>query len=230
MRPFSRRVGMTRRGCNHTRPPSAGRTEDAVVSVIIPCYDCEQYVGEAIDSVLSQDHRSLELIVVDDGATDQSVAAAQSRANSDPRVRVLRLARNLGRAAALNAGIDGARGEFICFLDADDLLSPGRLTKQVDFLRSCPEIAMVYGDFERQREDGTILEVPASRSVEIPDPRGDVMVGAQPVKQAVRNSLTPARRPTRASRSRPMTMPTPGSTRSRSSARHVGSSIMSAST
>jgi glycosyltransferase involved in cell wall biosynthesis len=132
-----------------------------LVSVVIACFNSERYVGEAIDSVLSQDYRKLEVLVVDDRSTDRSACVAHARANADARVRVVRLPRNVGRAAALNVGIREARGELICFLDADDWMSPGRLTVQVDFLRQHRDVVMAYGDFERQRQDGRIVAVAA---------------------------------------------------------------------
>lgn len=111
------------------------------VSVVIPVWNGERHLREAIESVLAQDFRDFELIVVDDGSTDGSAALAESFM-SDVRVSVRRQA-NAGVVAARNAGLRAARAEFVAFLDADDIAKPERLTKQVACLRSRPEIAVV---------------------------------------------------------------------------------------
>lgn len=95
------------------------------VSVVMPAWNCERYIGRAIDSVLSQTLRNLELIIIDDGSTDNTLAIA--RACRDPRLRILRGRQNQGPAHCRNRGIDAARGEWIALLDADDWFCPTRL-------------------------------------------------------------------------------------------------------
>jgi glycosyltransferase involved in cell wall biosynthesis len=98
-----------------------------LVSCIVPVFNGERYLREALDSVLQQTYRHLELIVVDDGSTDGSAALAASYGD---RLRVLRQA-NAGPAAARNRGLDEMRGEFAAFLDADDLWHPEKLARQL---------------------------------------------------------------------------------------------------
>lgn len=96
------------------------------VSVIIPLYNTEAYVGEALRSIQSQTLRETEILVVDDGSTDRSAAVVEELAAADCRIRLLRQA-NAGQAAARNAALDIARGEFVYFMDSDDLLEPDAL-------------------------------------------------------------------------------------------------------
>ena len=90
---------------------------DETVSVVIPCYNAAPWLRETIESVLAQTHPVLEVIVVDDGSTDQSAEIAES---FGPCVRVVRQS-NQGESIARNNGIDLARGDWIAFIDADDI-------------------------------------------------------------------------------------------------------------
>lgn len=112
-----------------------------LVSVIVPTFNCTRFVGEAISSVLSQDYSNIELIVVDDGSTDDTVECVQQYAT---RLQVLRLD-NAGPAAARNRGATAARGEFLAFLDCDDVWLPGKLTAQVQHLLRNPGVGLVHG-------------------------------------------------------------------------------------
>ena len=107
-----------------------------LVSVIIPVYNCERYLKDAIDSVLNQTYRPLDLIVVDDGSTDESAAIAQSY----KEIRYL-YQKNQGPAIARNVGIDSAKGEFISFLDADDQWTPDKLSLQIEHHQRHPQLA-----------------------------------------------------------------------------------------
>lgn len=111
-----------------------------LVSVIIPAYNAEKYVLEAIRSVLDQDYASIEILLVDDGSTDNTAALVEREA---PQVRIIRQD-NAGTAAAKNTGLSHASGELICFLDADDGWFPGKLTAQANYLQQHPEVGLVY--------------------------------------------------------------------------------------
>ena len=108
----------------------------SLVSCVVPVRDGERYLAEAIDSVLAQDHRPLELLVIDDGSTDASAAIA---AAYGAPVRVLSQAPT-GIAAARNLGVEAAGGAFVCFLDADDRYRPGKLSSQLALLEARPEL------------------------------------------------------------------------------------------
>ena len=101
------------------------------VSVVIPAYRAETFIGNAVRSALAQSLRDLEVIVVDDGSDDGTAQAATASADGDARLKVIRLSQNAGVSAARNAGLRVARGEWIAVLDADDRFSGDRLARLV---------------------------------------------------------------------------------------------------
>ncbi len=115
--------------------------KNPTVSVVMPVYNVERYVTQAIRSVLDQTFADFELIVVDDGGSDDSVALC--RAIADRRIRIVHQA-NRGLAGARNTGIAAARGEFIALLDADDAFTPEKLSLHVAHLRANPEVGVSY--------------------------------------------------------------------------------------
>jgi hypothetical protein len=125
----------------------AGVAEDHVqtprVSVVMPVFDGETYIAEAIESVLGQTLEELELVVVDDGSHDTSRAIIERFAGTDSRVRLVINEKNLGISAALNIGWRLAHGHYIARVDADDVALPDRLSRQVEFLDAHPSVAMV---------------------------------------------------------------------------------------
>jgi glycosyltransferase involved in cell wall biosynthesis len=116
-------------------------TEHPLVSVIIPVFNGERYLGAAIDSVLAQSHKPIELIVVDDGSTDSSAAVA---AGFGGGVRVVSQ-QNAGIGAARNRGVAAATGSLLAFLDCDDLWAKEKLTLQVTALAANPALDFVLG-------------------------------------------------------------------------------------
>ncbi len=123
-------------------------TETPLVSVIVIFLDAERFIEEAIQSVFEQSYREWELILVDDGSSDDSGAIARRFAQEDPsRVRYLTHPdrANLGMSASRNLGVAQARGEYVAFLDADDVWLPNKLEHQVAVLQSRPDVGMVYG-------------------------------------------------------------------------------------
>jgi glycosyltransferase involved in cell wall biosynthesis len=110
-------------------------------SVIMPVFNGERHLAEAVESILHQSCAELELITVDDGSTDGTNAILEGYREIDARVVVLRPGK-VGFGAALNLGIDAARGEFIARMDGDDIALPGRLAKQIEFLDARPEISV----------------------------------------------------------------------------------------
>jgi glycosyltransferase involved in cell wall biosynthesis len=114
-----------------------------LVSIIMPVYNGEQYLRQAIDSALAQSYPEWELVVVDDGSSDGTAEIVQSY--SDPRVRYT-YQENRGQAAALNRGLELARGEFVTTLDADDWLPPNSLQDRLACMTEHPEFGVVYGD------------------------------------------------------------------------------------
>lgn len=120
-----------------------------LVSVVIPAYNAIDYIDGCLASVFSQrNHLSLEVIVVNDGSTDGTLEKLRTISGLTCLTQ-----RNLGPAAARNAGIKQARGEYIAFLDADDLWPEGKLQKQIELLQQHPDAAMCFGDC-RQFKNG----------------------------------------------------------------------------
>ena len=111
-----------------------------LVSVVIPAYNCGAYLAAAVQSVLDQDYPHKEVIVVNDGSTDNT---AEVLAGFGTRIVVINQS-NAGVAAARNLGMQTAHGELIALLDADDLWLPGKLRKQVEYLNAHPELGAVY--------------------------------------------------------------------------------------
>ena len=122
------------------------------VSVVLPLYNAAAFLREAIDSVLAQTFTDFELIIINDGSTDSSERIVRSYA--DPRIRFLHHDRNRGLVAVLNEGIERAKGRYIARMDADDIMLPGRLSKQEAFLKEHPEIDLVAAHVELMNVDG----------------------------------------------------------------------------
>ncbi|MBQ7169137.1 MAG: glycosyltransferase family 2 protein [Synergistaceae bacterium] len=112
--------------------------DSALVSVIIPAYNVAPYIHRAIESSLSQTHKNTEVLVIDDGSTDDTLSIARSYAEKDSRVRIL-TQENLGVSAARNNGISEARGEYLYFLDSDDWLEPDALEVMLDTQAANPD-------------------------------------------------------------------------------------------
>jgi glycosyltransferase involved in cell wall biosynthesis len=117
-----------------------------LVSVIIPTFNSEGFVRDAIDSVMAQNYSEIEIIVVDDGSTDRTIAIARQKLQSVLSTwRIIELGRNMGPSAARNAGLRAARGVWVQFLDSDDLLMPGKINRQMAVCaRASSNVVAVY--------------------------------------------------------------------------------------
>lgn len=113
-----------------------GSTGEPFVSVIMPVYNAERYVKQAISSVVCQTMKNWELIIIDDGSSDGSVAVAEAAVKGDSRIRVFRNAVNSGVSRTRNRGIELAKGTYIAFLDSDDIWHPEKLERQLQSMLS----------------------------------------------------------------------------------------------
>jgi glycosyltransferase involved in cell wall biosynthesis len=120
-----------------------------LVSVIIPSYNCESYIKETIESVLSQDYKNIELIVIDDGSTDATTHIVKSFGNM---VKII-CTTNGGVCRARNIGLKHASGQYICFLDHDDYWLPDKITQQIKTFEEYPDTGIVYSRFLRWTPD-----------------------------------------------------------------------------
>lgn len=116
-----------------------------VVTVLMPVYNAAGYVADAARSILAEPVDDLELLVVDDGSTDDGMA--ELAALGDRRIRVVSQ-QNAGLIAALNTGLDAARGTYLARMDADDLSVPGRITTQLRWLQAHPDVVACGTDYE----------------------------------------------------------------------------------
>lgn len=113
------------------------------ISIVIPSYNHEQFVGDTLTSVLNQSFADFEIVITDDGSTDGTVEAI--REFSDPRIDLHLLKKNKGAVVALNSSIRRSRGEFICYLSSDDNFLPGKLERQINFLRKHRDVTATFG-------------------------------------------------------------------------------------
>ena len=129
---------------------------EPTVGVIIPAYNCDRYIAQAIDSVLQQEGCQCEIIVIDDGSTDSTAEVLKQYGD---RIRYIQQ-KNQGVAAARNHGIEVAQADLIAFLDADDYFFPGKLAAQAEILLKRPDVGMVHSGWQRVDAQGNkILDV-----------------------------------------------------------------------
>jgi len=114
----------------------------SLVSVIVPAYNAQAFIGETIQSVINQTYSDWEMLIVDDGSTDETAEVVKTYLG-DPRIKYFHQS-NQERSAARNHGIRRASGEYIAFLDADDLWLPDKLRRQVDYLNNHPEVGLCF--------------------------------------------------------------------------------------
>lgn len=127
------------------------------ISVVIPTYNRGAAIGATVESALSQDvaPEEVEIIIVDDGSTDDTLSILQSLYGQNPRVRLF-LIPNAGVANARNFGLEKARGEFVAFLDHDDLWFPQKLEKQLEAIKRSEKIGVVYCNWQHFDKNGIL--------------------------------------------------------------------------
>ena len=150
-----------------------------LVSVVIPVFNGERFLREAVQSVLDQKYSPIEIIIVDDGSTDGTAAVARSLGET---VRYLHQA-NQGPAAARNRGIEQAQGGLIAFADADDLWPSGKLEVQLPYLVNDPAIEIVMGRIQQVRLSKTVNG--QTHAEEFADPAFSVNLGSAVIRKSV---------------------------------------------
>ena len=129
------------------------------VSIITPAYNAENFLCETIESVQKQTFRDWELIIVDDCSTDYTNVLAKDYASKDSRIKVIKAPQNGGVAKARNIGLEHTTGEFIAFVDSDDLWNPDKLEKQLEFMQE-KGCVLSYTDFQKfNSSDGSLGKV-----------------------------------------------------------------------
>lgn len=132
--------------------------EQSLVSVIMPCYNGEKFIAEAIESVINQTYQDWELIIIDDGSTDNSKKIIKQYCIADKRIQYTQHKKNKGIPFARNTGIRLSNGEYIALLDQDDKWLPKKLALQLDkFYINKPEIGLVFGNINKVDSYGNII-------------------------------------------------------------------------
>lgn len=126
-----------------------------LVTVVMPVYNAEAYLEEAIECILKQTYENLELLVINDGSTDNSKEIINVLKEKDRRIVHLENLKNRGVAYTRNVGLNKAKGTYLCWMDSDDTCSLQRIEKQVEFLNSNPEIGGVGTQIQRFNSSGT---------------------------------------------------------------------------
>lgn len=137
---------------------------DKLVSVVTPVYNAERFIGKTIKSVLSQTYEHFEMILVDDCSRDNSESVIKDLAKLDSRIKYVKLEENSGAAVARNKGLEHAQGQYIAFIDSDDVWKPEKLDKQISYMNE-NNYSFTYTNFEMVEEDGKIMNA----SVPLPD-------------------------------------------------------------
>ena len=117
-----------------------------LVTVFIPLYNTEKYIRESLESILNQTYSNLEILIVDDGSTDQSINIVNSF--TDPRIRLIKNSENKGIPYTRNVGLNEANGKYMVIMDSDDVALPNRVERQVEFLEENPDIDVVGSFYE----------------------------------------------------------------------------------
>lgn len=135
------------------------KKNDPLVSIIIPCFNREKYISDAINSCLRQSYKNIEIIVVDDGSTDDSVELIKSKYLNKLKLIVQK---NRGSASARNTGLKASKGKFIIFLDSDDWLSDNLVEAHVNTLHKWPNVDICCADSVAVKNNNTLSEVKRS--------------------------------------------------------------------
>lgn len=115
------------------------------VSIVVPLYNYGHFLGECIDSILTQDGVDVDVLVIDDASTDDSLTIAHAIAAADNRVRVVSNQPNIGMVATINDGLWSVEGDYVVKMDADDMLTPAALARATALLEAHPSVGFVYG-------------------------------------------------------------------------------------
>lgn len=130
----------------------------ALVSVIIPAYNSEKFIARAVKSIQGQYHKHFELIVVDDGSTDETAGVVKQLAKTDDRIKLISKG-NGGVSSARNVGLDKAKGDYVCFLDSDDYVEPDYISYLLELiLEHSTDAAVTTGLFWSHRGDKQVVE------------------------------------------------------------------------
>lgn len=127
------------------------------ISVVMPAYNCEGYIGSAIESILKQTFKDFEFIILDDGSSDNTLSVVKNYAKKDRRIKVFRNKKNLQIARTLNKAVKLAKADIVARMDSDDISYKTRLSRQYHFLMEHPDIAIVGSNMSIMDDEGKIV-------------------------------------------------------------------------
>lgn len=127
-----------------------------MVSIITPSYNSGKFIADTITSVINQTYQHWELIIVDDASQDNTCKIVSELLKKDNRIKLIQHAKNLGAGATRNTAVKMAKGNFIAFLDSDDIWKPNKLEKQLDYMKS-KNVAICFSSYELIDEEGNLL-------------------------------------------------------------------------
>jgi len=153
---------------------------NARVSVIIPTYNCAQFITEAIESALMQTYTDIEIVVVDDGSTDNTKEILKPYIEKNFLTYIYQ--ENQGPGAARNTGIKAATGEYIAFLDADDTLTEDSVEKRINLIEGSSDIGLVFSDYFYQKEKFEIKETKFINDFNLENYLKEVLKDERPIK------------------------------------------------
>lgn len=131
-------------------------TSEPLVSVLMPCYNAEEYLREAINSIVTQSYKNLEILIIDDGSSDNTLGIIREFGELDKRIKVIVNSENIGLIRTLNKGISAAGGDFIARMDADDISDENRIKEIISVFRSHPELDVVAAGYYHLSADGKL--------------------------------------------------------------------------
>lgn len=135
-----------------------------LVSIVMPCYNGEQFIQETIDSVMNQTYKNWELLVIDDGSKDNSYSLVKEYTNKDNRIHLIQQ-KNAGSAAARNNGIRRSRGQYLALLDSDDIWLPGFLDSQIRFIQQKGAVCVCSSYSRIDEQSNEILKPVISKPI-----------------------------------------------------------------
>lgn len=130
--------------------------KEPLVSVVMPVYNAEKYVSEAVQSILNQTYNNFEFIIINDCSTDSTPKILEEFQSKDDRIKLIHNNKNLRICKSLNKGIKIAQGKYVARMDADDFSYPGRLALQVNFMESHPDVVVLGGEMDIINGSGKI--------------------------------------------------------------------------
>ena len=132
-----------------------GMMQEPLVTVLIPCYNVEEFAREALDSIINQTYKNLEILCINDGSTDNTGAVLNEYASIDPRIVVVHNDENIKLIKTLNKGVQLAKGEYIARMDADDISTLNRIELQMQYLLAHPDVDLLSCNWVFLSEDGS---------------------------------------------------------------------------